>query len=85
MRFQPLNASLAGQWDEIRQLKSANDVLVVLKRDGKSLDYVEGVMGEIDDEKVEFKLDGEINRVDRAKVAGVIYYRPTDHHTAERE
>ena len=45
----------------------ASDVLVVLKRDGKSLDYVEGVLGDITDDKVEFKLDGETQRVDRAR------------------
>ena len=67
VRFQPLDGALATQWDEIRDLKLANDVLVVLKTDGKSLDYVEGVMGDVSDDKVEFKLDGEANRVDRAK------------------
>ena len=74
---------LAKQWDEIRHLNLANDVLVVLKRDGKSLDYVEGVLGDITDDKVEFKLDGESNRVDRAKVAGIIYYRADRRTTAE--
>ena len=74
-RFQRLDPSLDGQWKEIRQLKSANDLLVVLKRDGKSLDYVEGILGDITDDNVEFKLEGEVNRVDRAKVAGVIYSR----------
>ena len=32
-------------------------------------------MGNITDDKVEFKLDGEYQRVDRAKIAGIIYYR----------
>ena len=42
-----------------RRQNLANDVLAVLKKDGKSLDYVEGVMGDISDDKIEFKLDGE--------------------------
>ena len=75
IQFQHLDEPLAKQWDEIRRLNLASDVLVVLKRDGTSLDYVEGVLGQITDDKVEFKLEGESNRVDRAKVAGVIYYR----------
>ena len=83
VRFQRLDPSLEGQWKEIRQLKSANDLLVVLKKDGKSLDYVEGVLGDITDEKVEFKLDGELNRVDRAKVAGVIYSRQERQSSAD--
>ncbi len=83
VQFQHLDEALAKQWDEIRRLKLATDVLIVLKRDGTSLDYVEGVLGEITDDKVEFKLEGESNRVDRAKVAGVIYYRADRRATAE--
>jgi hypothetical protein len=83
VRFQRLDPGLEGQWKEIRLLKSANDLLVVLKKDGKSLDYVEGVLGDITDEKVEFKLDGELNRVDRAKVAGVIYSRQEQQSAAD--
>jgi hypothetical protein len=75
VRFQRFDENLAKQWDEIRHLNLANDILVVLKRDGKSLDYVEGVMRDVADDKVEFKVDGESNRVDRAKVAGIFYYR----------
>ncbi len=83
VRFQRFDASLASQWDEIRKQNLANDLLVVLKRDGKSLDYVEGVLGDITDDKVEFKLDNEINRVDRSKVAGVLFYRTDRHANAE--
>ena len=83
VQFQHLDERLAKQWDEIRRLNLASDLLVVLKRDGTSLDYVEGVLGEITDDKVEFKLEGETNRVDRAKVAGVIYYRAERRATAE--
>jgi hypothetical protein len=75
-RLKPLNETLAKQWNEIRNLKLPGDVLVVIKRDGTSLDYVEGVLGEIADDRIEFKIDGESNRVDRAKVAGLVYSRP---------
>ena len=76
LRLKPLNEALGKQWDEIRALKLPADVLVVIKRDGTSLDYVEGVLGEITDDRIEFKIDGESNRVDRAKVAGLVYSRP---------
>jgi hypothetical protein len=76
IRLRQLDGSLAAQWDEMRRQNLANDVIAVLKKDGKSLDYAEGVMGDISDDKIEFKLDGEIQRVDRAKIAGAIYYRP---------
>ena len=76
IRLRQLDGPLATQWDEIHRQKLAGDVIVVAKKDGKSLDYVEGVMGDIADDKIEFKLDGESQRVDRAKIAGAIYYRP---------
>jgi hypothetical protein len=82
IRFRLLEGALGRQWEEIRHQNLANDVLAVLKRDGKSLDYVEGVLGEVSDDKIEFKLEGEIQRVDRAKIAGVIFYRP-DRRTKE--
>ncbi len=75
LRLKPLNEIIGKQWDEIRALKLPADLLVVVKRDGTSLDYVEGILGEITDDRIEFKIDGESNRVDRAKVAGVIYSR----------
>jgi hypothetical protein len=83
IRFKPLDDALAKQWNEIRNLKPPGDMLVVAKRDGTSLDYVEGVAGEITNDKIEFKLDGESNRVDRSKVAGVIYSHPSDAQTAK--
>ncbi len=76
IRLRQLEGPLATQWDEIHRQKLASDAIVVLKKDGKSLDYVEGVIGDIGDDKIEFKLDGENQRVDRAKIAGAIYYRP---------
>lgn len=78
IRFKPLEPPLAKQWSEIQTLKPAGDLLVVAKRDGTSLDYVEGVMGEITSDKVEFKLDGDTNRVDRTRVTGIVYSHPAD-------
>jgi hypothetical protein len=83
IRLRQLDGQLATQWDEMRRQNIANDVIAVLKKDGKSLDYAEGVMGDISDDKIEFKLEGEIQRVDRAKIAGAIYYRP-DRRTKEQ-
>jgi hypothetical protein len=75
VRLQPLAAAAGEQWQEIRALNPASDVLVLLKRGGKSLDYVEGVLGEVSADKIEFKLDGDPLRIDRDKVAGLVYYR----------
>jgi hypothetical protein len=75
VQLQPLEGAVADQWSQIRNQGFTGDVLAVLKRDGKSLDYVEGVLGDVTEEKIEFKLDDEPIRVDRAKVAGLIYLR----------
>ena len=75
VRLKPLDGDLAAQWDEVRSDRFASDVLVVLKRDGKSLDYIEGVLGGVTANNVEFKIDGESLEVDRTKVAGVVYFR----------
>jgi hypothetical protein len=70
-----LEAEAAVQWQEIRDLRAAADVLVVLKRDGKSLDYVECVLGDVTEDRIEFELEGEPQSVDRKKIAGFLYYR----------
>lgn len=71
----PMDDNLAEQWKEVRELHLPSDVLVVVKQDGNSLDYLEGVVGEITDAEVEFTLDGRTVRVQRSKVAGVVYFR----------
>ncbi|HVT29955.1 MAG TPA: NPCBM/NEW2 domain-containing protein [Lacipirellulaceae bacterium] len=81
--FRGLGPPLAKQWDEIRHLNTANDVLAVLKKDGKSLDYVEGVIGDVSADKIDFKLEGEMQHVDRAKIAGAVYHR-LDHSAQEK-
>jgi NPCBM/NEW2 domain len=83
VRLQPLSASAAQQWGEIRDIHFTSDVLVLLKRKGQSLDYVEGVLGDVSAEKIEFKLEGESLRIDRAKVAGLIFYRAKDRADGE--
>lgn len=75
VRLNPLDGATAEQWREIRELKPAADMLVLLKRDSKSLDYVEGVLGDVSSSKIEFELDGDAVKIDRSKVAGFIYFR----------
>lgn len=74
-RLQSLDATVADQWQEIQELDSAGDVLVIKKRGGKSLDHVEGALGDIGQDKIEFKLEDELVRIDRGIVAGIIYHR----------
>jgi len=75
VRLQSLSEEAAPQWDEIRNLNLPGDVLVLVKRGGQSLDYVEGILGNVTNDRVEFNLDGEPVRIDRSQVAGMIRYR----------
>ncbi len=75
VRLKTLTPRAAEQWLEIREQKRASDVLLVAKRGGESLDYIEGVLGEITVDKIEFKFDGEPLSIDRNKVAGFFYFR----------
>ncbi len=78
VRLQPLDPAILPQWREIRASKVPSDLLVLLKRGGKSLDYLEGVLGKVTAEQVEFTLDKKTVKVDRGKVAGLVYFRSDD-------
>lgn len=77
VRFGPLaggDDKVTKQWFEITQTKAAGDLLVVRK--GGVLDYLEGVLGDIDGETCHFELDKEPIPVKRPKVEGVVYFHP---------
>jgi hypothetical protein len=78
VRLQEQEPAVEEQWEEIRSQDLASDVLVIKKRDGKSLDYFEGLVGNVTATKIEFENEGELMRVDRTKVAGWIYFRKSE-------
>ena len=57
----------AKQWQEIRNQEFPSDVLVLLKRGGQSLDYVEGMIANVTAEKVDFKLEDDVRSIDRGR------------------
>lgn len=71
-RFKAEDEKLAAQWRQIRGLNIAGD-LIVIRKDG-AIDHLEGVLGEITADKVNFQFDGDAIPVSREKVEGVIYY-----------
>jgi hypothetical protein len=75
VRLQKFGPALEEQWEQIRSQDLASDVLVLLSRDGKNLNEAEGILGDISTTKIQIEYDGELMRVDRAKVAGWIYFR----------
>jgi hypothetical protein len=66
------DAKLAGQWSDILANEPASDLLVV-RKDG-ALDYLEGILLEVDDETCRFELDKEVIPVKRSKVEGMVYF-----------
>jgi hypothetical protein len=75
VRLQPLDPAILPQWQEIRASSAPSDLLVLIKRDGKSLDYLEGVIGQVSADEVEFTLEEKTVKVARGKVAGLVYFR----------
>jgi NPCBM/NEW2 domain len=83
VRLRVLESAVQEQWDELRAQDLTSDVLAVVERDGKNLDYYEGILGDITPKKIEFEIEGESNRVDRSDVAGWIYYRKNQSSQSE--
>jgi hypothetical protein len=83
VRLKALNKVAAEQWNDVLSTSAPSDLLVVLKREGQSLDYLEGVIGQVTDQDVEFTRDGETVHVGRDKLAGVVFYRKTPTSTDE--
>lgn len=62
----------ATDWARILETDAAADLIVIRKKE--SLDYQAGVLGDVTDTIVGFKLDDERIDVKRTKVAGLVYY-----------
>lgn len=81
VRLQSLDPTVLPQWQEILSSGAPSDLLVLVKRGGKSLDYLEGVIGKVSADEVEFTLDEKTVAVAQSKVAGLVYFRKDE--TAE--
>ncbi len=73
VRLREHGGAWAQQWNDILKAERNGDVIVVRKED--TLDFVSGASGDIDDETVQFQIDGEKIPVKRPKVEGVLYFR----------
>ncbi|HEV3137937.1 MAG TPA: hypothetical protein VGZ26_08530, partial [Pirellulales bacterium] len=84
VRFAPpadRDPKLTKQWSDITETNPTGDLLVVRKND--SLDYLEGVLGDLNKEICKFEMDKEVIPVKRTKVEGLIYFHPTAPEQAE--
>ena len=68
------DAPLDEQWVEITQTSAGGDLLVVRKDD--QLDYLEGIVGDVDADRCQFEIDDDVVPVKRAKIEGFVYFHP---------
>lgn len=73
VRFQPHADAAARQWSELLEQDNRVDRLIVKK--GDALNYHKGAVGKIDEETIQFELDGEKLPVKRAKVYAVVFHQ----------
>lgn len=73
VRFAPPNAALDPKWEELCDREVRKDYLVIPKP--PALSHLDGVVGRISDEKVQFTLGSNTVPVARERVFGVIYLR----------
>jgi len=81
VRLKNQSETIAREWQKILQTKSDADLLVIRKQ-GK-IDFLEGVVGDIDSTHVKFTFDGDVIPVKLDKVEGVIYHRRAVEETPE--
>ena len=75
VRLHPPSDLRDPQWNKIVSRDAKLDVLVV-RRPGSSLDYVEGALGGVTEAAVRFTLDGEAMDVPLERLEGWTYYAP---------
>ncbi len=74
VRLQAGEPAVEQSWRDILAGKHVEDILVIRKEN--TLDYHKGVVHEVNDASVQFEMDGEKIAVKRAKVFGIVYFRP---------
>ena len=76
VRFREQSPEIGAQWERILQMTPKADLIVI--REQQSIDYLEGVLGDVAEDVVDFTLEGQKVPVRRTKVEGLIYYRPAE-------
>ena len=70
-RFKTQNQEQRRQWQAILHGKAKSDLMVIRKE--ARIDYLEGVLGDVNSETIKFQLDDETIPVRLAKVEGIVY------------
>lgn len=75
VRFQPLDENSQADFDRVIKADISSDVIII-RRAGKALDELDGIVRDINADTVLFEFDGEKIPVDREKIFGIRYYQP---------
>ncbi len=75
VRLKEQNEKIARQWADIVSAKRASDVIVIRREE--AIDFLEGVLGDVSAEAVQFKLEGDAVNVKRPRVEGFLYFHPS--------
>ncbi len=73
VRFGQSSPAAAKQWKEIQERDLASDLLILQK--DNSLDFIEGVVGDVTEKTVEFTLGDESIKARRSKVYGLMLFQ----------
>jgi len=73
IRFGILNSNIQDAWHKLLNGKHNKDLLVVQKEN--VLDFIDGVVGSISDDKIQFFTGDDEVSVNRKRVFGIIYFR----------
>ncbi len=77
VRFQPAAAGVDSQWDALVKQDHDGDA-VIIRKASDELDFLEGKIGDVDAESLDFELDGDAIEVLLTKLEGIVLYRKTD-------
>lgn len=72
VRLKPMSPELTAAWDRIAEADVKGDCVVI--REENSLDFLEGVLGDVGGESFAFTLNGEALTVKRIKADGLVYF-----------
>lgn len=74
IRFRPPSAAINPQWVELVNQRHEGDAIIIRKSDS-ALDYLEGIIGDVTSDKLQFELDGSEIDVKLTKLEGIVPYR----------
>lgn len=76
VRLKTPNATIDPQWREILATRDVAGDLLVIRKKINSIDYAEGLVGDVDADHAAFTFSGNEIEVPRERIEGIVYYRP---------